>query len=47
MPACLHGEIEITDPEAYEEYRRKVPATIARAPGRSAGFSAFHQPRDT
>ena len=34
MPACLHGEIEITDPEAYEEYRRKVPAIIAAHGGR-------------
>ncbi len=34
MPAYLHGEIEITDPEAYEEYRRKVPATIAAHGGR-------------
>lgn len=34
MPAYLHGEIEITDPEAYEEYRRQVPAMIAAHGGR-------------
>lgn len=34
MPAYIHGEIEITDPEAYEEYRRQVPAMIAAFGGR-------------
>ena len=34
MPAYLHGEIEITGPEAYEEYRRQVPAMIAAHGGR-------------
>jgi uncharacterized protein (DUF1330 family) len=34
MPAYLHGEIEITDPEAYEEYRRQVPAMITAHGGR-------------
>ena len=34
MPAYLHGDIEITDPEAYEEYRRKVPAMITAHGGR-------------
>lgn len=34
MPAYLHGEIEITDSDAYEEYRRQVPAMIAAHGGR-------------
>ena len=34
MPAYLHVEIEITDPVAFEEYRRQVPALIAAHRGR-------------
>ncbi len=34
MPVYLHGDIEITDPEAYEAYRRQVPALIAAHGGR-------------
>ncbi len=34
MAAYIHAEIEITDPEAYEEYRRQVPAMIAAHGGR-------------
>lgn len=34
MPAYLIAEVEITDPKAYEEYRKIVPGTIARYGGR-------------
>jgi uncharacterized protein (DUF1330 family) len=34
MPAYVIADIEITDPAAYEEYRAKVPATIAQYGGR-------------
>ena len=34
MPAYVIADIEITDPEGYEEYRRRVPATIAQYGGR-------------
>ena len=34
MAAYLIAEVEITDPMAYEEYRKIVPATIARYGGR-------------
>jgi uncharacterized protein (DUF1330 family) len=28
VPAYVIAEIEVTDPEAYDEYRRQVPATL-------------------
>ena len=28
MPAYIIAEVEITDPEAYEEYKKVVPQTI-------------------
>jgi uncharacterized protein (DUF1330 family) len=34
MPAYLVGDIEITDPAGYEDYRKGVPATIAAYGGR-------------
>lgn len=34
MAAYVIGEIEVTDPGAYEEYRRQVPAVIAKFGGR-------------
>jgi uncharacterized protein (DUF1330 family) len=34
MTAYIVGDIEINDPEAYEEYRAKVPAVIAAHGGR-------------
>jgi len=34
MSAYVIGEIEVTDPAAYEEYRKQVPAVIARYGGR-------------
>jgi uncharacterized protein (DUF1330 family) len=34
MAAYLIADIDIIDPGAYEEYRQKVPATIAKHGGR-------------
>jgi len=34
MAAYIHADVEVTDPVAYEEYRRQVPAVIAAHGGR-------------
>jgi len=34
MAAYLIAEVDVTDPAAYEEYRKIVPATIARYGGK-------------
>jgi len=34
MAAYLHADIDVTDPVAYEEYRRQAPAVIAAHGGR-------------
>ena len=34
MPAYLIAEIEVSDPETYEEYRRQVAPTVERYGGR-------------
>lgn len=34
MAAYLYGNIEITDPQLYEQYRARVPAVIAAHGGR-------------
>ena len=34
MTAYVIGEIEVTDPGTYEEYRKQVPAVIAKYGGR-------------
>jgi uncharacterized protein (DUF1330 family) len=34
MPAYLIAEIDVHDPAAFEEYRKRVPATIAAYGGR-------------
>lgn len=34
MPAYLIADIEITDPIGYEEYRKRVPPTLAAHGGR-------------
>ena len=34
MAAYLVAEVEITDPAAYEEYRKQVPAIIAQYGGK-------------
>lgn len=34
MPGYVIGDIEVTDPAAYEEYRKLAPATIAKYGGK-------------
>lgn len=34
MPAYIIANVEVTNPEAYEEYKKGVPATIATYGGR-------------
>ena len=34
MPAYVIGEVEIADPDAYKEYAKLVPATIAQYGGK-------------
>jgi uncharacterized protein (DUF1330 family) len=34
MPAYIYANVEVTDPAAYETYRREVPALIAAHGGR-------------
>lgn len=34
MPAYVIGEIEVTDPAAYEEYRKQVLAVVTQYGGR-------------
>ena|SRR5437588_3995927 len=34
MPAYVIANVEVTDPEAYEEYRRHVPGTLELYGGR-------------
>ena len=34
MPAYVIGDVEVTNPEAYEEYRPRVPATVEKYGGK-------------
>jgi len=34
MAAYVIGEIEVTDPTTYEEYRKQVPAVVAKFGGK-------------
>lgn len=34
MPAYVIGQVEVTDPDAYAEYRRRVPASLEKYGGR-------------
>ena len=34
MPAYVIAEVNVTDPAGFEEYRKQVPATIAKYGGR-------------
>ena len=36
MSAYIFASVEITDPAAYEEYRRRVPAIISAYGGRAS-----------
>jgi uncharacterized protein (DUF1330 family) len=34
MPAYVIGDVEVTNPEGYEEYRPRVPATVEKYGGK-------------
>ena len=34
MPAYVIGEVEVGDPQAYQEYSKRVPETIAKYGGK-------------
>jgi uncharacterized protein (DUF1330 family) len=34
MAAYVIGEVEVTDPATYEDYRRQVPAVVTKYGGR-------------
>lgn len=34
MPGYVIAEVDITDPAAYEEYRKRVPATVEKYGGK-------------
>jgi uncharacterized protein (DUF1330 family) len=34
MPAYVIAEVDVTDPVGFEEYRKQVPATVAKYGGR-------------
>lgn len=46
MAGYLIANIEITDPAGYEEYRRQVPAVIARYGGRFIVRGGAVDPRE-
>jgi uncharacterized protein (DUF1330 family) len=46
MTAYVFAEVEVTDPVAYEDYRRQVPAVIAKYGGRylvRGGAATLHE----
>ncbi len=46
MSAYVFAEVEVTDPVAYEDYRRQVPAVIAKYGGRylvRGGAATLHE----
>jgi uncharacterized protein (DUF1330 family) len=46
MAAYVFAEVEVTDPVAYEDYRRQVPAVIAKYGGRylvRGGAATLHE----
>ena len=44
MAAYVIGDIEVTDPATYEEYRKQVPATIDKYGGRFAARGGRVEP---
>lgn len=46
MAAYLIAEVEITDPKAYEEYRKIVPATISKYGGRYLARGGTVEPKE-
>jgi uncharacterized protein (DUF1330 family) len=43
MPAYVIAEVTVTDPPAMEEYRKQVPATLAKYGGRFLVRGGAHQ----
>jgi uncharacterized protein (DUF1330 family) len=43
MPAYVIAEVTVTDPTTMEEYRKQVPATIARYGGRFLVRGGAHE----
>lgn len=46
MSAYVIAEIEVTDPAAYEDYRKQVPAMIAKYGGRFLVRGGKVEPRE-
>jgi uncharacterized protein (DUF1330 family) len=44
MAAYVIGDIEVTDPSIYEEYRKLVPATVEKYGGRFAARGGKVEP---
>jgi uncharacterized protein (DUF1330 family) len=44
MAAYVIGDIEVTDPAIYEEYRKQVPATVEKYGGRFAARGGRVEP---
>jgi uncharacterized protein (DUF1330 family) len=43
MPAYVIAEVTVTDPKTMEEYRKQVPATVARYGGRFLVRGGAHE----
>ena len=43
MPAYVLADVTVTDPPAMEEYRKQVPATVAKYGGRFLVRGGAHQ----
>jgi uncharacterized protein (DUF1330 family) len=43
MPAYVIAEVTVTDPSTMEEYRKQVPATVARYGGRFLVRGGAHE----
>jgi len=43
MPAYVIADVTVTDPPAMEEYRKQVPATVAKYGGRFLVRGGAHQ----
>lgn len=46
MPGYVIADVEVTDPVAYEEYRKLVPATVAKYGGRYLVRGGAHEVRE-
>ncbi len=44
MPAYVIADVEVEDPETYEEYKRLVPATLEPFGGRFLVRGGAHEP---